>query len=142
MISIVMILFTLSAVNASDVDDNQTDVLSLDEGNYGNVLTETQSSIYVDNINGVDSNNGYSEDSSLKTISSAYSKAKNGDTIYLSDGVYSGSKNTKITIKKSISFVGGENTVIDGKNVNYLFVVEVFLLMVSNLVNYYPPASL
>ena len=124
MISIVMILFTLSAVNASDVDDNQTDVLSLDEGNYGNVLTETQSSIYVDNINGVDSNNGYSEDSSLKTISSAYSKAKNGDTIYLSDGVYSGSKNTKITIKKSISFVGGENTVIDGKNVNYLFVVD------------------
>ena len=114
----------MSTVNAGDVDDNQTDVLSLDDEDFGNVLTETQSSIYVDNINGVDSNNGYSEDSSLKTIASAYSKAKNGDTIYLSDGVFSGSKNTKITIKKSISLVGSENTVIDGKNHNYLFVVD------------------
>lgn len=114
-------MFTVSTVNAVDVEDNQTDVLSLDDGN---VLTETQSSIYVDNINGVDSNNGYSEDSSLKTIAGAYSKAKNGDTIYLSDGVFSGSKNTKLTIKKSISLVGSENTIIDGKNVNYLFVVE------------------
>ena len=122
-ISIILILFTLSTVSASDVDNNQTDVLSLDNGDYENVLTQTQGSIYVDNINGVDSNNGYSQDTSVKTISSAYAKAKNGDTIYLSDGVYSGSKNTKLTIKKSISLVGSENTIIDGKNANYIFIV-------------------
>ena len=139
-----MILFTLSTVNASDVD-NQTDILSVD-GDYQNILTETQGSIYVDNMNGVDSNNGYSENSPIKTISSAYSKAKNGDTIYLSDGVYSGSKNTKLTIKKSITLVGSENTIIDGKNLNYIFIVddkaEVTFKNIQFVNSYKSPASI
>ena len=37
--------------------------------------------------------------------------------------MYSGSKNTRITIDKSISIVGSKNTVIDGENSNYLFTV-------------------
>ncbi|AMD17241.1 hypothetical protein TL18_03910 [Methanobrevibacter sp. YE315] len=123
-ISVILLMFAISTVNASDADINQTNVLSLDNGNHHDVLTINQKSIYVDDINGADSNEGYSKDSSLKTISKAFSKANNNDTIYLSDGVYSGLKNTKLTISKSVNIIGDKNTVIDGENQNYIFIIK------------------
>ncbi len=102
---LVLALAGLMAMSAVSASENET-------------LTGDDSSIIeVDTVNGDDSG------TTLKTISKAVEKSENGTEIHLSDGVYSGSKNTRITIDKSISIVGSKNTVIDGENSNYLFTV-------------------
>ena len=99
----------------------QADNLSVDNGNYDEVLTENPTDIYVDAVVGYDINDGLAEDSSLKTINKAISIANDDDNIYLADGVYSGSKNTRLNIDKSLNFIGSKDTVIDGENENYIF---------------------
>lgn len=114
---IVLVLLTISAVSANNVNVNQTED-SLD------LLGENQNSIYVDAIFGLDSNNGFSNESSVKTISKAISISGGDDNIYLADGTYSGLENTRLNITKSLNFIGSGNTIIDGKNKNYLFIIS------------------
>ncbi|MEE1128934.1 MAG: Ig-like domain repeat protein [Methanobrevibacter sp.] len=111
---IIIILSSVSFVCAS----NSNDV------NDFNLTESTQDSIYVDNLHGNDKNNGQTWDDSLKTISNAVKVANKDDTVYLANGTYGGLKNTKITIDKSISFIGDTNTKIDGANKNYLFIIK------------------
>lgn len=98
-------LILLSAVSANE---NET------------LLADNPGVIDVDTVNGDDSN---VDGTPIKSISKAVELSENGTTIHLSDGVYSGSKNTRITIDKSIDIVGSNDTVIDGENTNYLFTV-------------------
>lgn len=122
LIFIIAIVFTLSTVNAEDMNITQADNLSVDNGNHEDILTENPTDIYVDAVVGNDVyNDGLSEDSSLKTISEAISIANDDDNIYLADGVYSGLKNTRLDIGKSLNFIGSDDTVIDGENENYIF---------------------
>ena len=114
------IIFSLSAVNASDSDAAQMDNLSIVNEDYGDILTKDPANVYVDDVNGKDSNSG-SSDSSLKTINKALSVANDNDNIYLANGEYSGLKNTRLTISKSVNFIGSKNTVINGENENYIF---------------------
>ena len=62
----------------------------------------------------------YDEINSLKD---AVFNANNNDTIYLANITYDGDNNTQITVNKSINFIGSQNTVIDGKNQKYLFII-------------------
>lgn len=121
MIFIIAIVFTLSTVNAEDINITQADNLSVDNGNEY-ILTENPTDIYVDAVVGHDVfNDGLSEDSSLNTISKAISIANDDDNIYLADGVFSGLGNTRLDIDKSLNFIGSDDTVIDGENKNYIF---------------------
>lgn len=84
------------------------------------VISDDSDIINVDIVSGDDSN---TNDFPVKSISKAVEISENNATIQLSDGTYSGSKNTRITIDKSINIVGSKNTVIDGENTNYLFTI-------------------
>ncbi len=83
--------------------------------------TNQDSSIYVDEQQGSDLNNG-DISSPVKSISQAVSNAENNSDIHLSSDTYAGDKNTRITLDKSVNFIGN-NTVIDGEGENYLFTV-------------------
>lgn len=100
----VFVFLSISCVNAADIDadSNSTDK---------NVLTSDLNTINVDNT-------------SASTINEALSIAKDNGTIILSDGVYKGDGNTKITITKSVNIIGSDNTVLDGLNKNYIFTVS------------------
>ena len=67
-IFIITVIFTLSTVNASDMNVAQVDNLSVDNEGYDNVLSDNPTDIYVDAVVGYDTNDGLAEDSSLKTI--------------------------------------------------------------------------
>ena len=58
------------------------------------------------------------------SIYDAIDEAGENDVINLENGTYSGYDNTEITIDKSVSIVGSDNTVIDGENRNYIFRIE------------------
>ena len=101
---IAVICLTLSCVNASDI--------SSDSNSSGeNYLSSDINMIQVDNA-------------SASTIIEALDIACDNGTVYLSDGIYKGEGNSKITIDKSVSIIGSDNTVIDGQNRNYLFIVS------------------
>jgi len=125
-----MLVLSVSAVSASDL--NETAGISCDS-NQHNQLTQItnnshyaagQSSIYVDDINGDDENDGKSWDSSIKTFNKALEMANDDDTICLADGVYSGLDNTKLNIDKSVNVVGSLNTTFDASYENYLFLIN------------------
>ena len=86
----VFVFLSISCVNAADIDadSNSTDK---------NVLTSDLNTINVDNT-------------SASTINEALSIAKDNGTIILSDGVYKGDGNTKITITKSVNIIGSLKT--------------------------------
>ena len=81
-------------------------------------------SIYVDPVNGADSNDGYSSGSPVSTLNKAISLANNHDSIYLASGRYFGLENTRMNLSKSISFIGSDDVTIDGENSNYLFIIQ------------------
>ena len=120
-IFIITAIFTLSTVNAEDMNIAQSDNLSVDNDNYEGVLTENPTDIFVDAVVGYDSNDGLAQNSSLKTIDKAITIANDDDNIYLADGEYSGLKNTRLTIDKSVNFIGSKDTVINGEDTNYIF---------------------
>lgn len=103
-------MMSLSCVGASDIGENTT--MALD----GQDIT---SEIYVD-VHGANANNG-TQVSPVMTIDKAISMASDNDTIYLSDGEFAGAGNTKLTIDKSLTFIGSDNTRINGQNQFYIF---------------------
>lgn len=91
-------LSTLACVNALEMGDNSTYEVDL-PSNHDNI-TQTNS------------------------LNDIIVNAQDNDTIYLDNVTYDGENNTQITIDKSINFIGCDNTVIDGKNEKFLFVIE------------------
>ena len=112
---IILMALSVSAVSASNVDGNATDIGITDDGN----LADGLNGIYVD-PNGKNSYDG-SQDSPVMTIKHAMSIARDNDTIYLSDGEFRGDENTKLTVDKSLTFIGSDNTVINGQKSSYIF---------------------
>ena len=116
----ILTIISLTSVSAGDLSDNITDDFTdIGEGYLGSV--DNVNEIYVD-IQGKSTNNG-SIDAPIDTIGDAISKSKENGTIYIADGEYKGSSNTKLTIDKSLTFIGSEDTVINGEKINYIFTV-------------------
>ena len=107
---IILILLSISSVNASD---NMTDL---------NIVSSDDNAIFVD-VNGADSGDG-SKDSPVLTLDKAISLSKENGTIYLSNGEFNNALNNKLTINKSLNFVGAEDTSVNGLNKNYLFEIK------------------
>lgn len=108
----------ISSVCASDaVADNLTE-------SSDNHLGGVEKTVYVDAINGDDSNDGSTKDSSLKSVKTALELSKDNYTINIAGGTYKELSNTRLTIDKSVNLVGSDNTVFDGENKNYIFIVS------------------
>ena len=118
------LVFLISSINAAD------NICLDNDSNFNEVISQpieqsNQSHSYYVNIeDGDDSNNGTSWSTSLKTFDKALDLAHDDNNIYLSDGVYSGLENTRITINKSINVIGSVNTTFDGLYSNYIFIVQ------------------
>ena len=69
-------------------------------------------------VNALDDNTTLKADSSLHNL---IVNAKDNDTIYLDNITYD---TDEITIDKSLNFIGQDNTIIDGKNSNSLFIIS------------------
>lgn len=126
LIIIFTIIFLTSAVNATDIEYNDNHTISEDYSNLqlndiDDVLSQNSKNIYVDDINGDDSNNGNTKEASVKSLTRALELSNDNDSIYIADGVYTNSKNTKISISKSINIIGSADTTFDGENSNYIF---------------------
>ena len=119
-------IFSISSITAESVNDTDAyclndDYAVLEVNNDSEVLSDGVSSIYVDDAMGDDANDGLSTQSSVKSLSRALELAKENDTIYISDGNYNGLDNTKITISKSVSLIGSQDTTIDASANNFIF---------------------
>ena len=121
-------LISLSAVAATNSDGAKTvslnDDINLTQIDDDFTYSVGTSSIYVDDVNGDDDNDGSSQDSSFKTFQKALDESKDNGTIYIANGVYSGQDNTRISIEKSVNIVGSDNTVFDGLYENYIFLIK------------------
>ena len=112
----------ISSVGAGDLND---DASSLDDNGTDLVLSaDNPKVIYVDDVNGDDLNDGKSQESSLKTFEKALNLANDDDSIQLASGNYTGLKNTRITISKSVNVIGSDDTTFDGCDLNYIFKIS------------------
>ena len=118
-ISISVVLLMISAASANDLADNETVDLA-DENSLG----IDGNSIYVDDIEGNDLNDGKTPDTSVKSLDRAINISKENDTVHLSSGIYTSSGNTGLTIDKSVNIVGSANTTFDGLNKDYFFTIK------------------
>lgn len=116
LISVVFLM--ISQVSASELDINETMGLADD-----NSLSVIGNSIYVDDFDGNDLNDGLSYDTSVKTLDRALNLANENDTIFIASGNYNSNGNAKLTIAKSVNIVGSDNTTFDGLNRDYFFTV-------------------
>ena len=126
---ILAILFLTSAVSAEDL--NATDSIDLSNDNVDLQLNDSSAdclsssnTIYVDNDMGDDSNDGSTQSAPVKSFERALSLSSDGSSVYIAGGNYAGLKNTRISISKSLTVIGSENTVFDGMNENFIFTIE------------------
>ena len=122
---IIFIIFSvfllISSVGASDLSAKEFNNLS-ESNNY--YLNDNGKIIYVDGVNGNNANDGSSQDLALKSVDKALTSSKDNYTINLADGTYKGTSNTRLTIDKSLTFVGSDNTIFDGQGRDYIFIVS------------------
>ena len=80
--------------------------------------------VYVDYVNGNDTNNGTGWDSSFKTISKAMELVMTNGRIYLADGTHV--VDSQMKIDKTLTIIGnGSNTIIKHKNNQRVFSITV-----------------
>ncbi|MDO5831895.1 MAG: hypothetical protein Q4Q14_03560 [Methanobrevibacter sp.] len=116
---ILVCLLAISHASANDLGVNETVELA-----GGVPISVDADSIYVDDIEGNDLNDGLSQDTSVKSLVRAISLAKENATIHIASGNYRSEGNTKLVIDKSVNFIGSENTTFDGQNMNHFFTIN------------------
>ncbi len=90
------------------------------ENNLKNANLNAGNSIYVSDDGDDDSGDG-SENNPYKTIDNAINKSSNESTIYLSNGSFNG---LNLTINKTLTIKGNENTIIDGQSSSRIFIMN------------------
>lgn len=80
------------------------------------------STVYVNATGGNDANLGTS-DSPYQTIAQGINNVDEKGTVYIADGIYSGTGNTNITISKNMNITGQSQTgtIINGTGTNWIF---------------------
>ena len=109
---------------SENIGEDNLETSTNDSQMEDNSLKSATNNIYVDAINGDDSNDGSSLENSLKSFGKALDLSENNCTIYLANGDYSGLENTGLTINKSLNIIGDEDTTFNGLNENYIFIIE------------------
>ena len=115
---IILALFTISSVSASDLNSTNIAIGSDDNSLQDANINE----IYVDN-QGSNSNDG-TKNSPVKTIGQAISSVSGNATIHMANGEFRGDENTRLTIDKSLTFIGLDDTTINGMGKDYIFIIN------------------
>lgn len=129
LILILCSLLGLASVSAADLTNDTLDDFQgnpvIGEINNGPAVGEENNGdcLYV-SVNGNSYANATSWGSATNSLDWAIYLAKDNTTIYIDNGTYSGSANSKINIAKSVNIVGSANTVFDGLNKNYFFTIS------------------
>ena len=129
LILILCSLLGLASVSAADLTNDTLDDFQgnpvIGEINNGLAVGEENNGdcLYV-SVNGNSYANATSWGSATNSLDWAIYLAKDNTTIYIDNGTYSGSANSKINIAKSVNIVGSANTVFDGLNKNYFFTIS------------------
>lgn len=86
----------------------------------------TSSVIYVNGSNGSDDNDGLSWETAKLSIKNATGTVNTNGTINIANGTYTGENNTNITIGRNMNIIGQSQneTIIDGKNINWIFTIN------------------
>ena len=86
--------------------------------------TVSANEIYV-NTTGNDTSGSGTADNPYLTIQTGINNTEANGTIHIADGQYSGTNNTNITISKNLNIIGQsqENTIINGTNINQIFII-------------------
>ena len=86
--------------------------------------TVSANEIYV-NTTGNDTSGSGTADNPYLTIQTGINNTEANGTIHIADGQYSGTNNTNITISKNLNIIGQsqENTIINGTNINQMFII-------------------
>lgn len=126
---ILVVLFLTSAVSAEDLNgtdftDSSDDNDDLQLNDSEDIFSAGLNAVYVDEYNGDDSNSGSSQSAPVKSFERALSLSGDDSSIYMADGNYAGLKNTRISIAKSLTIIGCDDTVFDGENVNFIFKIQ------------------
>lgn len=129
LILILCSLLGLASVSAADLtndtlDDFQGDPVIGEINNNHAVGEENNGDCLYVSVNGNSYANATSWGSATNSLDWAIYLAKDNTTIYIDNGTYSGSANSKINIAKSVNIVGSVNTVFDGLNKNYFFTIS------------------
>lgn len=129
LILILCSLLGLASVSAADLtndtlDDFQGDPVIGEINNNHAVGEENNGDCLYVSVNGNSYANATSWGSATNSLDWAIYLAKDNTTIYIDNGTYSGSANSKINIAKSVNIVGSANTVFDGLNKNYFFTIS------------------
>ena len=93
------------------------------------------STVYVNTTGGNDSNTG-TIDHPYQTISKGISSVDENGTVTISDGVYTGTGNTNITLTKNMNITGQSQTgtIINGTGTNWIFnIISGVTVNISNL---------
>ncbi len=120
MLFIILAILSISAVCAADINETDSVVLNDVDGAY--LDAADVNAIYVD-THGKSSNDG-SQEAPLNSIRDAILNSKDNGTIYIASGEYKTTSNTRISIDKSLTFIGSDNTVINGQNSEYIFEIR------------------
>lgn len=124
---------TDSVANGSNVNEVNIDNSSVYNYNIDEVSSEISTydyaddSIFVDSVNGLDTNTGLSWDQAVQTINQALNLVTAGNTIYIANGTYKGASNVAQTINKNnisliANYTGG--VVFDGETLNRIFTIN------------------
>ena len=134
---IAIVAFSISCVSAADSNEivmNSSDAVSIsedvsvDDGAFANPITSEDSQVVGDSpsgevwvaTTGSDDNDG-SQASPVASVSKAVDLAQSGSTIHIKEGTYN---QGKISLNKSLSFVGEGNVILSSNGANVFECLE------------------
>ena len=134
-----MFLFTLLVISVGAVSaaDNNTNLNNVSDSQYATSTVSNDTNLNLEDPQGNQSNVYYvggntttdgdgSVDNPYNNLKQALDSSKNGDTIIINDGIFSGENNTNLVISKSLTFKAAEGAtpIFNGQSKNRIFVIQ------------------
>lgn len=134
-----MFLFTLLVISVGAVSaaDNNTNLNNVSDSQYATSTVSNDTNLNLEDPQGNQSNVYYvggntttdgdgSVDNPYNNLKQALDSSKNGDTIIINDGIFSGENNTNLVISKSLTLKAAEGAtpIFNGQSKNRIFVIQ------------------
>lgn len=134
-----MFLFTLLVISVGAVSaaDNNTNLNNVSDSQYATSTVTNDTNLNLEDPQGNQSNVYYvggntttdgdgSVDNPYNNLKQALNSSKNGDTIIINDGIFSGENNTNLNISKSLTLKAAEGAtpIFNGQSKNRIFEIR------------------
>jgi predicted outer membrane repeat protein len=134
-----LFLFTLLVISVGAVSaaDNNTNLNNVSDSQYATSTVSNDTNLNLEDPQGNQSNVYYvggntttdgdgSVDNPYNNLKQALDSSKNGDTIIINDGIFSGENNTNLVISKSLTLKAAEGAtpIFNGQSKNRIFVIQ------------------